>query len=873
MAPHSDAVSKAVTVALQVICWRKKDLKAFVELTPNVGDIVAAIQWKKRSRREIATELVDALTEASGKHAGQLDNIVSRICDLSDSFIDEKNLDDSARREAKKAVMALRDVMGFNGKTAIRPSDMDGTAKDHALAAPSPADPNGVAPADADEELVNRNDVGAHLYLSPSSLFALICCLLVLVLLLVGTRQLMLVWVLLSMAWYLALGWRTLVGTLSRMSRHWFPMTLFGLVCLMSGGHIGAYLGIQNLFHDDPEVGFSWNSPAFWGAFGATVLVGEIWIIVYLTEYISNYTRLDTVRRRQGWDWPRRCADLSQDISRFNDPRPMVAFLLANLPPFLGLYVLCAAFPTQARGENVRSVWIDLLVYTAGIGVGLGTLALLLLVGFGLAWLVRGRHLMLRAAGSSSRWLGIDESLATQGSTDPRAEIAVAFWLFLLMVLVAAVGPLTWRLIVPSLAISVLFGLVLSVYFVLASLKRSLQVVLVLIVVAYASWSNSGTYKFQFPNMIASDGTSLYDRDNLLQASRSEADGPGPDDPLLDNVSVLRRWKGGLKDKKPKIVLVAVTGGAYRSGFWAAAVLDELTRRSQQDGSLPGFTDRIRLITGASGGMVGAGYFVTLHHTNKSVVDAMLEDSSRDSLTPAVQQMVQRDIPMIFCPTRYQSLDRGRKLEEQWKTIARPFHDTYMGEREGRCPSLIVSPMVVETGERMLISNLDLEDITTPVSTTGELYLASARQFYRMFPTTQSTFGLNTAVRMNASFPYISPAVSLPTSPVRRLVDAGYYDNYGVNLAAAWAYEYRDWIRSETSGVALIQIHASPRTDPAQEDPAAKTSRGKVRLDLTRSFSWLTSPVEGALGARDWSMLYRNEEQLRMLESVLECFT
>ena len=47
---------------------------------------------------------------------------------------------------------------------------------------------------------------------------------------------------------------------------------------------------------------------------------------------------------------------------------------------------------------------------------------------------------------------------------------------------------------------------------------------------------------------------------------------------------------------------------------------------------------------------------------------------------------------------------------------------------------------------------------------------------------------------MNASFPYISPAVSLPVDPPRRVVDAGYYDNYGVNLAAAWAYMNREWI-------------------------------------------------------------------------------
>ena len=66
---------------------------------------------------------------------------------------------------------------------------------------------------------------------------------------------------------------------------------------------------------------------------------------------------------------------------------------------------------------------------------------------------------------------------------------------------------------------------------------------------------------------------------------------------------------------RPKLVIVAVTGGAYRSGFWTATVLDELNRRSRTDPDLKGLkglTDHIRLITGASGGMVGALYFVAL---------------------------------------------------------------------------------------------------------------------------------------------------------------------------------------------------------------------------------------------------------------------
>ena len=64
-------------------------------------------------------------------------------------------------------------------------------------------------------------------------------------------------------------------------------------------------------------------------------------------------------------------------------------------------------------------------------------------------------------------------------------------------------------------------------------------------------------------------------------------------------------------------------------------------------------------------------------------------------------------------------------------------------------------------------------------------------------------------MRMSATFPYVTSAVVLPTDPPRHVVDAGYYDNYGVNLAASWIASHGDWIRRNTSGVLVVQIRAS----------------------------------------------------------------
>ena len=109
---------------------------------------------------------------------------------------------------------------------------------------------------------------------------------------------------LLIIGWNLALGPKTLKLTLSRMSRHWFPLMLFLVVCLIASGNIGTGFGIQQIFHDDPEIGFNRNSPAFWGSFGVILFIGEIWTIVYLVEYITNYNHLSSAPRLQSWEQP-----------------------------------------------------------------------------------------------------------------------------------------------------------------------------------------------------------------------------------------------------------------------------------------------------------------------------------------------------------------------------------------------------------------------------------------------------------------------------------------------------------------------------------------------------------------------------------------
>jgi hypothetical protein len=65
---------------------------------------------------------------------------------------------------------------------------------------------------------------------------------------------------------------------------------------------------------------------------------------------------------------------------------------------------------------------------------------------------------------------------------------------------------------------------------------------------------------------------------------------------------------------------------------------------------------------------------------------------------------------------------------------------------------------------------------------------------------------LLTALRMNATFPYVLPNVWLPTNPVVDVMDAGFRDNFGEQTAIRFLNVFREWVLKNTGGLVLIQI-------------------------------------------------------------------
>jgi hypothetical protein len=255
-------------------------------------------------------------------------------------------------------------------------------------------------------------------------------------------------------------------------------------------------------------------------------------------------------------------------------------------------------------------------------------------------------------------------------------------------------------------------------------------------------------------------------------------------------------------------------------------------------------------------------------------LDQMVDDLAEDAISPVIHRLLFADIQGLVWPFPLRT-DRGQGLEVGWRNqlhraLDQPLAALEQGEKEKWRPTLGFSPMLVEDGRRLLISNDKLDFLawnrwpSLDHGSPGTSESTPALQFRELFPKAVD-FRLSTAARMSASFLYVSPAAVLPTAPRRRVVDAGYFDNYGIDLATSWLYENAQVLPQSYGKVVLIQIRDG-FDEKARQDPAEPPDKS---IKLQRGLEWLLSPPEAALAARTAVMSYRNDRQLQMLSVLL----
>lgn len=338
-----------------------------------------------------------------------------------------------------------------------------------------------------------------------------------------------------------------------------------------------------------------------------------------------------------------------------------------------------------------------------------------------------------------------------------------------------------------------------------------------------------------------------YNRESLLNICREEVASRDKQ----DMIAILEAWKKKQKEAKPLMFLINTSGGGNRSATFTFNVLQRLD--SLTGGEL---MQKTFLITGASGGMLGATYFRALERERSSGKKINLQsvvysnNIAGDLLNPLFSSFVARDLAapaQKFKVGNYQYVkDRGYAFEEKLNentdgVLNKRMGQLYEDEKNARIPLAVFNSVISQDGRKLLISTQKLTFLMRPAIDTSLAAQADPDAIdYQSFFAKQDPMNLRllSALRMNATFPYVLPNVWLPTKPVVDVMDAGLRDNFGQETAIRFVQVFNDWIKENTSGVVMVQIR--DRKTGGWENPfeAAGISEIVTRPMLLLQYNW-----------------------------------
>ncbi len=314
------------------------------------------------------------------------------------------------------------------------------------------------------------------------------------------------------------------------------------------------------------------------------------------------------------------------------------------------------------------------------------------------------------------------------------------------------------------------------------------------------------------------DERPVYDRESLEKLC-------SPEIMELDKknmLGILENWKKKQHSEKPVMVFINVSGGGLRSATFVMNTLQQLD--SITHGELMQHTF---LVSGASGGMLAAVYYRELYRkklTNPSIdlhSPHYTDNIAQDLLNPMFSSMIDRDIfapAQKFSVTPYQYVkDRGYAFEEKLNdntggVLNTQFRDYIQDEKKALVPLAVFNSVISRDGRKMMLCSQPLSFMMRPLGDTGNNAAGPDAVDYAALFSKQDPYNtrLLTALRMNATFPYVLPNVWLPTNPVIDVMDAGLRDNFGQETSLRFIDHFKDWIKENTGGVILLQLRDRP---------------------------------------------------------------
>ena len=275
------------------------------------------------------------------------------------------------------------------------------------------------------------------------------------------------------------------------------------------------------------------------------------------------------------------------------------------------------------------------------------------------------------------------------------------------------------------------------------------------------------------------------------------------------NTKITKPIEGqGTSAVAPPMVVVATAGGASRAAYFTTQVLGEIASREEN------FAERLFLLSGVSGGSLGATVFRSLvearrrSSTDKDGLVGLMKGAAKDGdsfinhdfLAPALGVGFYVDGPysaVSFVRSLWAPDDRAAALEKAWEAAwldsgisqsgakfewSDGLTRTFTKEARRPWPILALNGTSVEKGKRIITSNVRFatDNYRSPRNLSGGI------NRYDALDIVQSDIPISTAVTMSARFPIISPSGLLRDKDgklVTRIVDGGLFENFGAVLA------------------------------------------------------------------------------------------
>jgi hypothetical protein len=288
----------------------------------------------------------------------------------------------------------------------------------------------------------------------------------------------------------------------------------------------------------------------------------------------------------------------------------------------------------------------------------------------------------------------------------------------------------------------------------------------------------------------------------------------------------LDNWKKNVADSAaPPLVVITVSGGGSRAAYWTFRTLQYLDSASH--GKL--FKNTV-LIAGASGGLIGATYWRSIH-------DAYLQGKIKNPYEPRFQENIGKDLlnAIVFSlasvdlisPFNKISLggysytrDRGYAMEQEMIRNTDGLLDKNMGyfkqrEANGIIPQLIISGTIINDGRKLMMTNQPVAYLTQPEYSLNDPNPPIDAVDFAAFFADQDPYNirLTSQLRMNATFPFVLPVVRLPSQPRMNIMDAGLRDNFGSETASRYVFSLRNWIQKNAGNVICLEIRDTREFD------------------------------------------------------------